>query len=312
MAEPLGLMLKTYRDDLPYAVRLIESFRRYNTEGLPMFVVAAADELAELAGLAGPDVILIDQALLGGHFSDHRVHGNSVGYVNQEIVKLSFWELGLLANYVCVDSELVFVRAFGRRDFMVDEETPYTFLSEDAELRVEPDYHSMYWQRRAEMLGELSSLLELEEPRLLTIHGMAVLSSTVLGSLKEDFLDPRAWSYVDALEFCPYEFSWYNFWLQKTHVIPLVMREPVFKTIHSASQHLEYGLKGVTTTDIARGYVGVVVNSGYSREFGLVSFDEPRYQLMGRYLGYRSLIRAWVARVTRKAPRVQRLLRISR
>ena len=90
------------------------------------------------------------------------------------------------------------------------------------------------------------------------------------------------------------------------------MREPIFKMIHSSSQHLEYVLKGVSIDDIARGYVGLIVNSGYSRQFGLVDFDEPRYRALGQYLNHRELGRAFALRCTRKAPRVQRWLGLSR
>ncbi len=40
------------------------------------------------------------------------VAGIRPGYINQEIVKLAFWELGLTENYFCVDSDAVFVRPF--------------------------------------------------------------------------------------------------------------------------------------------------------------------------------------------------------
>lgn len=75
-------------------------------------------------------------------------------------------------------------------------------------------------------------------------------------------------TYAQALELCPYELSWYNFWLERDHTIEIVPREPIFKMLHSASHHLEYVLKRVTNEDLARGFVGISVNSGYSRERG--------------------------------------------
>ena len=38
--------------------------------------------------------------------------GLSAGYINQEIVKLCFWETGLADNYLCLDSDAEFVRDF--------------------------------------------------------------------------------------------------------------------------------------------------------------------------------------------------------
>ena len=191
---------------------------------------------------------------------------------------------------------------------MYSEDVPYTFLSEDHELRVEPEYWNEIWNRRKVQLDAIKDAIGLTDPRYLTIHGMGVYSSTVLRSWKEKFLQPRSLSYVDALQISPIPPTWYSFWLQKERPIPLVMREPVFKTFHNASQHMEYVLKQIGPNDIARGYVGVIVNSGFSRQYGIVAPEEPRYQTLGRYATVPVLIRALIQRGMRRMPRVQRAL----
>ncbi len=50
-------------------------------------------------------------------------------------------------------------------------------------------------------------------------------------------------------------------------VIPIEVREPLVKTFHHEGQHLEYALRGIGPDDIARGFVGVVVNSNYARSW---------------------------------------------
>jgi len=89
----------------------------------------------------------------------------------------------------------------------------------------------------------------------------------------------------------PYEFSWYNFWLQKTRTIPIHAREPLAKVFHHEGHHMEYLLRGVTTEDIARGYLAVVVNSNYSRDLGLVSTGDSKEASLARYLSYGELWR---------------------
>jgi hypothetical protein len=308
---PLVTMLKSYGPDLPYAVRFVRSYERHLSDDIPLVVVVPRDDLVAFRGALGAGHEFVVEEEFARHLVDRTIHGNSAGYMNQQIIKLAFAELGLAANYLCADSDAVLVRPFGIGDFMADTTTPFTFLTEDAELQVEPQYFREYWAARDRMLVGLREYLGLPGHPYATCHNMAVFSGVVLASLR-DFLSDRDLTYADALEICPYEFSWYNFWLERHGGIPRIVREPIFKMIHSSSQHLEYVLKGVSIEDIARGYVGLIVNSGYSRQFGLVDFDEPRYRALGQYMSHGELGRAFVLRCTRKAPRVQRWLGLSR
>ncbi|MFZ4497746.1 MAG: hypothetical protein ACOYN7_09875, partial [Candidatus Nanopelagicales bacterium] len=63
-------------------------------------------------------------------------------------------------------------------------------------------------------------------------------------------------------------------------------REPLVKVFHNESQHLEYVMRGVTTTDIARGYLAVVINSNYSRDLGVSQVDTSKPETLARYLSY--------------------------
>jgi hypothetical protein len=75
-------------------------------------------------------------------------------------------------------------------------------------------------------------------------------------------------------------------WLQKDHSIEIHAREPFVKVFHHEGHHLEYILRGVTQTDIARGYLAVVVNSNYSRDLGVVDSSASKPESLSRYLSY--------------------------
>jgi hypothetical protein len=285
----LALLLKSYAPDRAYAERLVTSFRRFNADGLTLYCVVPDADLELFQPLAGPEVEVMPESLLAHHLVDRPVHGLRPGYINQEIVKLSFWELGLSENTFCVDSEAVFIRPFGVGDFMADERTPYTVLVEDRELLVEPRYYREHWVARESSLRRIQELIGATDPVLRTCHGHQVFSSPVLRSFRDDFLRPRGWGYADALEQSPYEFSWYSLWLQHSMVIPIRAREPLVKVFHHEGQHLEYILRGITIDDMARAYIAVVVNSNYSRDLGLVSLDESKPDSLARYLSYGEL-----------------------
>jgi len=301
-----GILLKSYGPDLPYAERFMASYSRYVQGDMPIYVVVPDDDVSAFTSMMAGRGEVLPESLWAEHLVDYPIHGNAPGYINQEIIKLAFYEQGLLENYLCADSEAVFLRPFSQEDFMADETTPYTFVTEDAELTVDPSYESLYGTSRRKALLNLRTFLELAESPMATCHNMAVFSTPAVKSLWE-FLESRNMTYATALDLCPYEFSWYNFWLERTLVIERVPREPIFLMLHLQHQHLEMTLKRVTEEDLARGYVGVLINSGFSRQHGVIDFEDSLPVVLGRYSTVGDLSKALIERGLRKAPRVRRL-----
>lgn len=265
--ETFAFLLKTYEQDFSYAVRLLKSFSRYNADSLMCFVVLPESSERLLAGR------LTAQELKGITFLHEEdfpglvresVGGISAGYINQEIVKLSFWELGLAENYFCLDSDGLFIREFHRKDFMYDGRTPYTVLFEDGDLRADPIYYKTFWVEREKSLKKIQEALDFHPYKMLTCHGFQNFSSTVLRSLKEEFMKPKGYRWSDLLAISPYEFSWYNFWLQKYQRIELHLCGEIFRTFHMKHHLEESWTTGARTSDLARSYVGIVINSNYT------------------------------------------------
>jgi len=277
---------------------MVKSFHQFNLEAIQLFLVVPETDLELFAPLSGESVALLSEQLVVGHLVDHEVHGMRPGYINQEIVKLSFWELGLAQNYFCVDSDAEFIRPFGVSDFMFDSDTPYSVLVQDLELSVEPEYYNQYWVSREAELRSIAEIVGVDSRVVLTCHGHTVFSRNVLESFVKDFLAPRDWTYADALEFSPYEFTWYNMWLQKSGVIEIHPREPWIKVFHNQSQHMEYLLRGIDLSDIARGYLGVVINSNYARSFQSVTIKGAVSVKISDYLTYKELSRNFTRKMS--------------
>lgn len=290
-------MLKSYRGDFEYAQRLITSFHEHNPEQLPLICVVPPDDLDLFGPFASSTVMVVGEEIFHPYFTNEDVHGIRPGYINQEIVKLAFWELGIAESYFCIDSDAVILRDLRSTDFLAPDGSPYTILVEDNELKVEPRYFQEYWQSRENALRVIAESVGLHDPVLRTCHGHQIMSTTVLASFIEEFLVPRGWTYVDALRVSPYEFSWYTFWLQAHAPIPIHPREPLVKVFHHEGQHLEYILRGVTTEDMARGYVAAVINSNYARDLGLMSLDAAKPEGLAPYLSYAELTRLFMTKV---------------
>lgn len=293
----LAILIKSHGPDRDYAARLFSSIRRFNVDALPVYVVVPPEDVTDFVNLAVDTATVLSESEFSEHLVREPLAGFSAGYINQEIIKLAFWELDLAANYLCMDSDAEFVRPFYESDFMATETTPYTFLTEDADLRVEPSYFAQTWENRAASLEKIREEIGYQGRWPLTVHGHAVFSATALRSFRDDFLAPRGWDYADALEISPYEPSWYNAWVLHANPIDVVRREPIVKTFHNSTQHLEYVLRGVTEEDVARGFVAVVVNSNYSRGEGVVPLAEAPHMALASYVSGPDLLRAMTYRI---------------
>lgn len=271
----LAILLVTYIGDIDYVERLVPSYLKYNRDNIPMYIVVPSSDIKSFEKFVGDNIELLTRTSITSDIVyDHSIRGIRPGYINQEIIKLAFWEKDLCENYFCIDSDGQFIRDFYISDFMYNDYTPYTILVEDKELAVDPEYYRKHWIGREKLIRDIQKEIGLDDKRLLTCHGFAILSCKVLKSFYEKYIEPNYLTYKDLLRISPYEFSWYNMWLQKDKTIDIQFREPIFKCFHNKSQHLEYLQKGITLDDIARGYIGVVINSNYSRWDGVVSYED--------------------------------------
>jgi hypothetical protein len=305
--DNFGIMLKSYGPDLQYAQRFLESFREYATEPIPLYVVVPDQDIPAFTEVFASHATVLPESLWADQLVDYPIHGNNPGYINQEIIKLAFAEGGYLKNYLCADSEAVFIRPFSSRDFMDPTGVPYSFITEDHELHVDPVYFDAYWTAREKFLVQIREFLELPATPIATCHNMAVFSSEQVLGLKK-YLSERGLNWAGALEISPYEFGWYNFWIEKVLGSARKIREPIVLMLHQPHQHLEYSLKGITEEDLARGYVAVLINSGFAQDHGVIDFQEPIAYTLSRYVSYRVLLGAAFERMFVRAPRVRSLL----
>lgn len=295
--KPFVIMLKSYGMDVEYSKRFLASYQEHNKDGIPLVVIVPEADIPDFRFFERAGAMLLSENLFEPYLATERIHGNHPNYVNHQIIRLSFWELGIAENYLNVDSENVFARDFFRSDFMASADVPYTFLSEDFELQVDHDYYHETWSRRLLQFDAMKEAMGWNEWRNATVHGMAVYSAKVWRSLKEDFRDPAGLSYQDILRISPIPPTWYSFWAQKSGVIPVVRKEPWFKFYHNAGQHFDHVVRDVTYEDLARGYVAVNLNTGFSRKYGVLDVGDPKAKILGSYLPLGVLRRALQERI---------------
>lgn len=276
----LVILVKSYIGDIAYIDRLIKSYNKYNIDNLPLYLVVPNSDIEKFNIFKNKFINIISEEKVSNNLVfDYSIRNIRPGYINQQIIKLSFWELFLCENYFIMDSDGVFIKNFHIKDFMYDENTPYSILAEDNELIVDPLYYKTYWVEREKLIREIQKKIDFYDRRILTCHSFAIFSTKVLKNFKEKFMIPNGLNYKDLMQISPYEFSWYNMWLQKSKIIQIEFREPLIKFFHQKSHHIEYINKGVSVEDISRGYIGYNINSNYSRNYGVVNYeDDDIYQ----------------------------------
>lgn len=259
------IFCKTYSGDFHRFQLMVESFNKYNVDGITLVVSVPEKEIDLFNGFKSKNIdVITDESYAGKYFTKKPLHNLSLGYVNQEICKLAFWESKIAKNYLCIDSDLLFIRDFHESDFMADKNTPYTILVMDKDLAIEKHYHN-FWLWRQEFIKKIYKSVGLNDRRYRTCHGMQVLNAVVLKSLKDDFMKKHKYDYADLIAIAPYEFTWYNAWFQKCGLIREVAVEPFFKTFHMRIEYTLSRLRKLKLEDYAYSYVGIILNGNWKK-----------------------------------------------
>lgn len=171
---------------------------------------------------------------------------------------------------MCLDADGWFLRDFYIDEFMYDDETPYTALIEDNDLKANPNYYNSFWIEREKYIKVIQEKLEYNTKHLLTCHGFQVFNVNVLQEMKRQYMIPNKLTYLDFMKISPYEFSWYNIWLQKSATIPIHICEPWFKYYHMAYQQFAEVITNVDEESLGRAYVDVTICS-FERDCRIIS-----------------------------------------
>lgn len=158
---------------------------------------------------------------------------------------------------------------------MYDDRLPYTCLIEDKDLKADSRYYRSYWLEREKAIRVIQKEIGYESDKYLTCHGFQTISAEVMNDFKHNFMSKKNYSYLDLVLIAPLEFSWYNMWIQKQNSIPIHVCEPHFKYFHMRHQVVFSWWRGIRIEDLARSYVGIVLQSNYGKKL-------KQYEKIGR------------------------------
>lgn len=289
------LYCKSYRRDVLRVRRLLDSIVRFNRDEIPVYVSMPREDRAlfeqTLSGLRC--TIVDDEDIVAANPRVKPEHVQGVpGRLSQAIVKSEFWRLGHCVNYLCIDSDSVFITDFRRRDFVAPDGDCYTVIHQNKELM------QLATDRG---IDKIAAEFKEESARFVPIFGRDgpaysfapspfLWSAKVWRSLEEQYLLPKGinlWQAVD--EKLP-ESTWYGEALLKWQAIPLRPIEALFRVYHYHWQYYAMQRLGETEAKAAQNYLGVIYQSNWQHEMdhGASQKSLPSRMLRGvkRFLRY--------------------------
>jgi hypothetical protein len=252
------LYCKSYGPDVHRAKDLLESINKYNSDNIPFYISVPA-----------ADIDLFKRELGESNYTllkDEDIDSSNEGWKGQQIVKSQFWKLGLCENYVCIDSDCIFIKDFKVSDFMFDNETPYTVCHEYKSffefmqkypLNFDP-YESFAKERKQimELFGREGAIYDFGP-------GPTIWSAKVWKSLEDNYISTNNLKFSDLIEANGSEFTWYGEWLLHSQAIRLIPKGPLFKNYHYPHQFEYDKYTNYTTDKISKLYLGIGLQSIY-------------------------------------------------
>jgi len=203
------------------------------------------------------------------------------GWIRQQVIKSEFWRLNFSDNYLVIDSDCIFIRDFYRSDFLTDDGTPYSVIHEGREFLQSITRFGPKRARNHFLNDRIPIKKALQRDGVTYDYGYApfLWSSKVWNSFYDNYLTPNNLSFLDAVKFCPSEFTWYGESLMKYQAIKIYPREQLFMHYHYEHQFWLHKLTGMKEQVLSLDYMGIVKQSNWET---WIDFDKSEKRFLSR------------------------------
>lgn len=294
--KDIVLYCKSYRKDFLRLKRLLISIQKFNRDKIPFYISTPRHDQSLLIEILGEEGFIWvsdeDIVLANPNFSLEK-YSTLPGSISQQVVKSEFWRLRLSYNYLCLDSDSLFIRNFYESDFLNSNRVPYTVLHQNKDFfqiainrgkdRVESDLR-LESQR-------VKSLFNRSGPNFYCAPAPFIWSAKVWESLDTEFLKPKGISIWNLIASEHPESLIYGETLLKYGAIPLTAIEPLFRVYHYDWQYYLMRRIGETEEKLHQNYLGVIYQSNWdsSANFGsnnksFFSRAIKRFKRIAKYL----------------------------
>ena len=276
--------------------RLLESINQFNVDRLDFYISTSEVEknlLVEMLGEKGYIWVADEDIVRANTKADFAKYQSIPGSLSQQIIKSEFWRLGYAENYLCLDSDCLFIRNFYKADFLSPDGVPYTVLHQNKELfQIAANRGHSKVERDLRVEAErVQALFDRRGPHFYCAPAPFIWSAKVWQSLDMKYLTPKGISLWELVSSQHPETLIYGEALLKYCAIPLIAIEPLFRTYHYDWQYFLMRRLGETEAKLAKNYLGIIYQSAWESELNLELSRKSIYSKLlrrvkrfGRYL----------------------------
>ena len=280
------LYCKSYSRDFLRLKRLFNSIQKFNVDHIPFYIStpkANKDLLLEILGSDGYIWVADEDIVAANPKASIEKYKAMPGGLSQQIIKSEFWRLGLAENYLCLDSDSLFIRNFQKSDFLSADGVPYTVLHQNKEFfQLASNRGQDKVERDLRIEAErVKALFGRSGPNFYCAPAPFIWSAKVWRSLDAEFLQPQGISLWELITPDNPETLIYGEALLRYRAIPLIAIEPLFRIYHYDWQYFLMKRVGETEAKVAKHYLGIIYQSAWESE---LNFGEPQKSLSSRLL----------------------------
>jgi len=283
--KDLVLYCKSYRRDFLRVKRLLATIEKYNADHIPFYISTPQDQYEDLISVLGSTqgfLWVSDESIVASNpRAPLGIEKTRSGSLSQQAIKSEFWRLAIAENYVCLDSDCIFIKEFTKADFLAPDGNPYTVIYQNKE------FFQLALNRG---LDKVAMNLCKEGDRVKALFGRGgpnyycpcppfIWSAKVWSSLDEIYLQPQGLNYWDISNDDHPETLLYLEALLNFKAIPLHPIEQLFRIYYYDWQYYLLRRMGETEDKLKKNYLGVIYQSNWD---SVMDFGGPTKSLLSR------------------------------
>ena len=296
--KDLVLYCKSYRRDFLRLKRLLASIKQYNEDQISFYISTPQEQYEDLVAVLGVDDAyhwISDESIVAANPRvAPGIEKTRSGGLAQQAIKSEFWRLGISENYVCLDSDCLFIQPFHRSDFLAADGNPYTVIYQNKEffqLSINRGYEAV--ERNLSEEGDtVKALFGRMGPNYYCPCPPFIWSAKVWRSLDEQYLQPKDFTFWDISTAKHPETLLYLEALLNFKAIPLYPIEQLFRIYYYDWQFYLLQRLGELEKKLRKNYLGVIYQSNWNSglDYGVPakSFASRTLRKFKRFLKYLS------------------------
>ena len=280
------LYCKSYRKDFLRLKRLLASIEQFNADQIPFYISTPETDkelLTKLVGSNGYQWVSDESIIAANPRVKPGIEKGRSGGLSQQIIKSEFWRLGLAENYVCLDSDCMFITDFHKSNFMIEDGTPYTVIYENKEFYQLADNrgHRKVFQNLHAESETVKALFGRSGPNYYCPCPPFIWSSKVWQSFDREYLEPKGITFWDYSKADRPETLTYLEALLKFKAIPLYAIEQLFRVYYYDWHYFLLKRLGETEEKLKQHFLGVIYQSNWNLE---LDYGGPTKSLASRFI----------------------------